>query len=39
MNTIVSIVFISVQVGLDCGCFSYFSAALCKYEESQGSVV
>ena len=35
-----SIVFIRLQVGLlDFGCFSFFSPALCKCEESQGSIV
>ena len=39
LKQITSIVFIRLQVGLDCGCFSFFSAALCKCRESQGSVV
>ena len=39
LKQIASIVFIGLQIGLDCGCFSFFSAALYKCCESQGSVV
>ena len=31
--------FMRLQVGLDCGCFLFFSAALCKCGEHWGSIV